>query len=228
MKLIKKLFILLNFCIIFNTNATQISIDKFKITTDSKPNKEKVLIKNLTEKETYVLVEVYKLVKKDYKIVEEKIEDYSKENIIVSPTKLILQPKGNKKDQKNVDIITNGKNIEKEELYKVRFKPVVENESNNILIIISYETYVFIQPNNKVFDYKLEKNKNGTIIKNTGNTSFLITDMKKCNVLNKDCILPKNKTLLPESAILIKSEKDVNTTLSITNYKEEIIKIETK
>ncbi len=112
---------------------------------------------------------------------------------------------------------------------KVVFKPILENEKNNsILIIISYETYVFVQPNNKIFDYKLEKKENGTIIKNTGNISFNVENIKKCNIKNKECNLPKNKTLLPESAIFIKSEKDVNTTLSIKNHKEEIIEIETK
>ncbi len=102
MRLLKKILIFLSIFTILNASANQISIDKFKIVTESKPNKEKVLIKNLSEKETYVSVEVYKLVKKDYKIIEEKIEDYSKENIIISPTKLILKPKGNKKDQKSV------------------------------------------------------------------------------------------------------------------------------
>ncbi len=132
--------------------------------------------------------------------------------LIASPSRLIVPAQG----QQATRLLLQG-NRQVERYYRVRFIPVLprsENEfalspveaeeyrkhlSAGVNVLTGYGVFVIVRPDSVHYDVRTEADANGTVLRNTGNTTVILDDLRHCSVQEKDerCSPARRLHLLP-------------------------------
>lgn len=184
----KKSILGLTLAMAFGANANQISVENVIVYFENNQNsKEDIFVKNLQEENGYVQISVTEIIdpasKTPQRIEHKNIKD---SGLLVSPNKLVLEPKGQKGDNKAIRIANLNKNLEKERIYRIQVVPVIadfkqKEKTLGVKVLMGYEILTMVQPNNpiKSYDAKIEGNK--FKITNTGNANILLHRGIQCD-----------------------------------------------
>lgn len=112
--------------------------------------------------------------------------DPEKLGLLVSPTRLILDP-GERKLLR-VAAITGG--LDRERVYRVTIKPVVgqlSSDSGGLKILVGYDVLVLLRPATANAQITGSRSGNELTLHNTGNISVELTGGFQCDSLSKRC-----------------------------------------
>lgn len=190
--------------------ASEVSINKFFINFENNENtKQSVLLKNQGKNKAFIEV-VLEEVEIENNELKYKPVEVSKNSLIATPSKIILQPSGKNNSERNVNFINLNKDVKKEKIYRASYFPKLPknyNESKKMAvnILIVYETYIYVSPKVIVKDYNIERKNDYIIFKNNGNNKIRLTKGKTC--VEKECKILKNKVVLAGQEIKIPASK---------------------
>lgn len=113
---------------------------------------------------------------------------------------------------------------EKERYYRVRFTPVVPDKSNDfglsdkqiqaykgninagVNILTGYGSILYVMPEAPAFNTAISHAPTGINIKNLGNATIVLDDIRHCNDKNGDCSASSRQMIIPGKSTLIKKE----------------------
>lgn len=224
-------FLILTSCFTINFAKADIEISEPILVFKNNENTVKNIkvINHDTENKAYVQVELYEIqnagTDKQSRILfsqnQNKINDenltikHPKESqLIFSPQKMVLNPKGTPVSSTVIHLINNYKELNEEKVFRLRVYPVIngfekDDKSNmGIKILMGYESLIFIEPNKIKEKYDFEIKENKLIAKNYGNINYKIVDLRYC--LKDKCDTQGNTRVYrnSEKEIEIKGEFD--------------------
>lgn len=158
----------------------------------------------------------------DDKLKKSKIIDPRNAKIVVSPAKMILEA-GKKKA---IRIILNDLKRENEEIYRIKVVPklgkvnlrgeVTEGaKRTGLKVVVGYEVLTIIRPKNLIEKYDIKRNGKNIVVKNLGNTSFLIDEITQCENFdsNINCQVIKGPRVYPNKTVTTKIRPGLETRL---------------
>ena len=152
-----------------------------------KPPYRDVFVNNESDEKAYVQIEIAEL--RDPGTPEQTrhvITSKSFKDLIVSPRKLVIPPRG----RKRIRYISQHKDIDKDKIYRVKVEPMVGNiKAENIVvkIVIAYDTLVIVRPSVLKPDFSIKRKGKEITVTNTGNTSVLLRKGEQCNADKSAC-----------------------------------------
>lgn len=180
--------------IFFSISAKEVSIDTFKIDfKNNERSKKYVTVQNHSKNKSYVEIILEEVILENGKLKFIPV-DFSENSMIVSPNKIILQPKGEINSKKKINFINLNNNLNKEKIYRASFFPRIGKEFNpsennktglSVKLLVVYETYLYVTPKHITKDYLYKKTENGIIFENLSNSSILLSKGKECK--NNKC-----------------------------------------
>ncbi|MRT40253.1 molecular chaperone [Enterobacteriaceae bacterium RIT702] len=171
-------------------------------------------VRNQGDQTGYVRTEVSEIIylsdgkKQERKIDAQAAAKGNVDGLIFTPSRMIIPAKGMQTGR----LIVTGQR-DKERYYRVRFIPVMPKDqyefnqskkeydeyrnklSAGVNVLTGYGAMVIVRPKNQLFNTQIESAGNSIIIKNSGNSSVKIEDVKQC--VNKKCTEENGTILLP-------------------------------
>lgn len=180
-----------------------IVLDKIIVNFDAGGNsREDVEVWNSGKETLYISTNVFGI-KNPESDNPEKIEqaDARTADLIVSPSKLILQPN----ERKILRILTQTTAKEKDLVYRVKIAPkageLVNSDAEKtkktagVKILIGYEMLIFVRPPNPHGDLTVTRAGKTATFTNSGNTNIELREVKSCTADKSDCQEIKAKRL---------------------------------
>lgn len=157
------------------------SLDKIIVYLDDSPNaRDDIVVVNPDKETLYLQTEIYRVDNPglpDEKRV--RVIDPKDFKLLVSPSKAVLAPG----EQKRFRIMSLERNLAKEKVYRVTFKPVVgeiEADRTALKILVAYQALIFVQPAKGSYKLAVEKQESNWVLKNSGNINVEIAEMQHC------------------------------------------------
>lgn len=216
--------------------APSISIGSmYDVLTPSTPSLNK-RIYNIGDSSAFVRVEVLEI--DPYKngnetetaLKELQDETLIQERLLVTPMRLIIPPSG----FQSVRILWVG-NRDKERYFRIRFVPVMPEKNDSfglsdksiseyraktikagVNVLTGYGTLVIVQPEKPRFDTQINSNNKQYIsVKNNGNTTITLEDIRHCRGGNTDCGPSSRVFILPSREYQVKKSSQLTTYFSL-------------
>jgi P pilus assembly chaperone PapD len=120
--------------------------------------------------------------------------DPEKRGLLVSPTRVILEPN----QRRMVRLVVIG-NRETERIYRIKIHPVAapaevdtkqktrKKSGIGIKVLTGYDALVIVRPMKPVAKVTARRQGSGLVFKNTGNTNALLFNGTQCNASGQDC-----------------------------------------
>jgi P pilus assembly chaperone PapD len=127
---------------------------------------------------------------------ERRDPDPEKLGILVSPSRMILEPG----ERKLVRIATLSPGIEREHVYRVTVRPVVggvDAKDSGLKILVGYDVLVLVRPAQPLTNVTGVRSGRKLTFNNTGNVSVELVDGKQCNGARAQCAQLPGKRLYP-------------------------------
>ncbi|SEA34322.1 fimbrial biogenesis chaperone [Microbulbifer marinus] len=163
------------------------SLDKIIVYLDDAPNsREDIVVTNPDEETLYLQTEIYRVDNPglpDEKRV--RVVDPKEYKLLVSPSKAVLASG----ERKRFRLMSLERNLEREKVYRVTFKPVVgdiKTDRTALKILVAYQALVFVQPQGGNYQLALSNDDGAWILKNTGNVNVEVSNLQHCRSEN-DC-----------------------------------------
>jgi len=157
------------------------SLDKIIVYLDDSPNaRDDILVSNPDEETLYLQTEIYRVDNPglpDEKRV--RVVDPKEFKLLVSPARAVLTSG----EQRRFRLMPLERNLDKEKVYRVTFKPVVgdiKTDKTALKILVAYQALVFVQPKEGTYNLQLEKEGGQWLLKNTGNINVEVSDVQYC------------------------------------------------
>lgn len=174
--------IILGFLLLLAQPAlASMSLDKIIVYLDDSPNARDDIVVSNPDKETlYVQTEIYRV--DNPGLPNEKrvrVVDPKEFKLLVSPSKAVLASG----EQKRFRLMSLERNLEREKVYRVTFKPVVgkiKSDRSALKILVAYQALIFVQPKDGSYKLAVEKQNGQWVLKNTGNINAEISDVQHC------------------------------------------------
>lgn len=152
-----------------------------------------------------------------------------RDRLIVTPLRLIIPPSG----FQSVRILWPGSR-DKERYFRVRFVPVLPEEGDGfgmdnkaikqyreqslkagVNVLTGYGSVVIVQPTHPTFNTVIRDDKHVLLIKNEGNTTISLDDIRYCKIANTDCGSVSRQFIFPRRTFELekKSDSKINFTL---------------
>ena len=151
-----------------------------------KTPRQDIRVTNVSSNNLYLQTEVYKVMNPGAENEERiRITDPDKLKLLTTPQKSVIKPKG----QRTVRLVSLETPKEKEEVYRITFRPVtgeVEATQNAIQLLVAYQALVFIRPENPTFNITAKRKDDKVIFTNTGNSNVMLRNGEQCQVVNKE------------------------------------------
>lgn len=182
-----RILLVLIFLCLSDLGLANIAIDKAIIEfLPSKSNREDIEVRNTSNEQIYVQVEVFEIVNPGLPN-EEKIQssDPKKMGLIVSPRKMAIPPKG----VKLVRLFRYVPPGYQDRIYRVRVAPVVSDllpTKTGVKVLVGYELLVMVRPENPNPNLQVTRQGKKLLVSNDGNTNVLMYHGKQC-VTEDDC-----------------------------------------
>ncbi|WP_051687120.1 molecular chaperone [Microbulbifer sp. HZ11] len=186
-----KKFAFLLLLLIANPALAAMSLDKIIVYLNDQPNsRDDILVSNPDQEPLYLQTEIFRVDnpgQPDEQRV--RITDPKDFRLLVNPAKAVLAPG----TRKRFRLMSLDKNLDREKVYRVTFKPVVgdiKSDKMALKILIAYQALVFVQPKNGSYEFELLRSGEQLILTNTGNINaqvsevFYCTDDESCEPLD--------------------------------------------
>ena len=157
------------------------SLDKIIVYLDDTPNaREDIVVSNPDAEPLYLQTEIFRVdnpgtpEEKRVRVVTPK--DFK---LLVSPSKAVLASG----EQKRFRLMSLERNLEREVVYRVTFKPVVgkiKSDRSALKILVAYQALVFVQPQSGRYQLELEKQAGQWLLTNNGNVNVEVTQLRHC------------------------------------------------
>lgn len=157
--------------------------------------RDDVEIWNNSDERTYVAIDPSEIVNAGKpNQVRHQEPDPEKRGLLVSPTRMILEPG----QRKHVRIARLGTDSELERVYRVTVKPVVgelDAEDSGLKVLVGYDVLVLVRPNDSHPALTASRSGGKLIFRNDGNASLELVDGKQCDASTRRCIELPGKRL---------------------------------
>jgi hypothetical protein len=188
--------------------ASKIRVDKMNIDfTDTNQHAESIHVYNGSTETAYVAIDLIEVIdaglSTEHRVLYRQLRggdatvkidestgyelrDIKGSQLVITPSKMIITAQSGRAAYGTVKIIRVGKMEAVERIYRLRVRPVIDgfqmSEGQNIglKLLVGYELLVTVHPNEKIVSQVLEKNKQGYLLKNTGNVNFYIEKAQHC------------------------------------------------
>lgn len=157
------------------------SLDKIIVYLDDSPNaRDDIVVSNPDDETLYLQTEIYRV--ENPGLPDEKrvrVVDPKEFKLLVSPAKAVLASG----EQKRFRLMSLERDLEREKVYRVTFKPVVgdiKTDRTALKILVAYQALVFVQPQGGDYELELRENDGGWELKNTGNINVEISRVQHC------------------------------------------------
>ena len=157
------------------------SLDKIIVYLSDAPNaRDDIVVTNPDDETLYLQTEIYRVDNPglpDEKRV--RVVDPKEFKLLVSPSRAVLASG----EQKRFRLMSLERNLEREKVYRVTFKPVVgdiKSDRTALKILVAYQALVFVQPQDGRYQIELDKTDSGWQLKNSGNINAEVTDVQHC------------------------------------------------
>lgn len=145
----------------------------------------------------------------------------NKNRLIATPQRMIIPPS----EFQSIRLLWPGSR-EKERYYRVRFIPVIPGKSNTfglsekqikeykdsikagVNIMAGYGSILYIMPTNPQFNTVITKEKKGISIRNSGNATIVLEDIRHCDGVKKECSATTREIVIPGRSALIKNHEN--------------------
>lgn len=142
---------------------------------------------NNSDERAYVAVEPSEIVNAGRADEERRMEpDPEKRGILVSPTRMILEPK----QRKLIRVAVIGPRSNGERVYRVTVKPVTGELSatdSGLKLLVGYDVLVLLRPVEIRQDLAAVRSGNRLTFRNQGNSSVELVNGKQCDASRKSC-----------------------------------------
>jgi len=168
-------------CLITQPVMAAMSLDKIIVYLDDQPNaREDIVVSNPDQEALYLQTEIYRVDRPGLE-GEQRIRVINPDEfkLLVSPSRAVI-PAG---EEKRFRIMPLDRDLEKEQVYRVTFKPVVgeiKSEKNALKILIAYQVLIFVQPRNGEYRLALERKGAQLSLVNHGNINAEVVQMEYC------------------------------------------------
>ncbi len=157
------------------------SLDKIIVYLDDSPNaRDDIVVTNPDRETLYLQTEIYRV--DNPGLPNEKrvrVVDPKEFKLLVSPSKAVLASG----EQKRFRLMSLERNLEREKVYRVTFKPVVgeiKSDRTALKILVAYQALIFVQPKEGSYRLEVEKQNGNWLLKNTGNINVEVADVRHC------------------------------------------------
>ncbi len=171
-----------------------------ELIVDLQPGKharDDVEIWNKSDQRTFVAVEPRQILNPSMANQSERRDpDPEKLGLLVSPTRMILEPG----QRKLLRIATLASANDREQVYRVTVKPVigsVESPDSGLKILVGYDLLVLVRPMQMLPNVAVSRNGRALTFNNQGNVSVEIIDGTQCNSSHAECKELPGKRLYP-------------------------------
>ena len=176
-----KQFVTLLLLLLAQPVLAAMSLDKIIVYLDDLPNaREDIVVSNPDQETLYLQTEIYRVDNPGLP-TEKRVRVINPDEfrLLVSPSRAVI-PAG---ENKRFRLMPLDRNLEKEQVYRVTFKPVVgelKSEKNALKILVAYQVLVFVQPEGGEFQVSLERQDAQLTLANHGNVNAEVVTMEYC------------------------------------------------
>ncbi|MFC6634818.1 molecular chaperone [Microbulbifer taiwanensis] len=168
-------------CLIAQPALAAMSLDKIIVYLDDSPNARDDIVVTNPDKETlYLQTEIYRVdnpgLPNEQRV---RVVDPKEFKLLVSPAKAVLTTG----EQKRFRLMSLERNLEREKVYRVTFKPVVgkiKSDRSALKILVAYQALIFVQPKDGGYKLEVEKQDDLWVLKNSGNINVEVSDVQHC------------------------------------------------
>ncbi|WP_323846712.1 fimbria/pilus periplasmic chaperone [Microbulbifer magnicolonia] len=157
------------------------SLDKIIVYLDDSPNaRGDIVVTNPDEETLYLQTEIYRV--DNPGLPDEKrqrVVDPKEFKLLISPSKAVLSSG----EQKRFRLMSLERELEKEKVYRVTFKPVVgdiKSDRTALKILVAYQALIFVQPKDGSYKLETEKQDGEWVLKNSGNINVEVAEVQHC------------------------------------------------
>lgn len=157
------------------------SLDKIIVYLDDAPNsRDDIVVSNPDDETLYLQTEIYRVDNPgmpDEKRV--RVVNPKEFKLLVSPARAVLRTG----EQKRFRMMSLERNLEKEKVYRVTFKPVVgdiKSDRTALKILVAYQALVFVQPQGASYELSLERRNGQWALVNRGDINAEISEVQHC------------------------------------------------
>lgn len=180
------------------------SLDKIIVYLDDTPNaRDDIVVTNPDEETLYLQTEIYRVDNPgmpDERRV--RITDPKEFKLLVSPSRAVLASG----EQKRFRIMSLERNLEREKVYRVTFKPVVgdiQTDRSALKILVAYQALIFVQPQQGSYKLAVERQGDNWLLKNSGNINVEVAEVQHCRDAENCRLLPLKGRLYAGAALPI-------------------------
>jgi P pilus assembly chaperone PapD len=152
---------------------------------------------NNSPERSYVAVEPREIIDPSLRSQSERREaDPEKLGLLVSPSRMILEPGG----RKLVRLATLLPSTDRERVYRVTVRPVVggvDTKDNGLKILVGYDVLVIVRPEHPIANVTAVRNGRKLTFSNSGNVSVELMGGKQCDPSHAKCTDLPGKRLYP-------------------------------
>jgi P pilus assembly chaperone PapD len=174
-----------------------------------KHTRDDVEVWNKSGERTFVAVEPRQILGPSLASQSERRDpDPEKLGLLVSPTRMILEPG----QRKLLRIATLAAVNDREQVYRVTVKPViggVESPNSGLKILVGYDLLVLVRPMQALPNVAVSRNGRTLTFNNQGNVSVEIVDGTQCNSARSECKELPGKRLYPGASWIVELSSDL-------------------
>jgi P pilus assembly chaperone PapD len=171
--------------------------------------RDDVEIWNKSDARTFVAVEPRQIINPSLTNQSERRDpDPEKIGLLVSPTRMILEPG----QRKLLRIATLAPASTREQVYRVTVKPViagVESPDSGLKILVGYDVLVLVRPLQALPNVTATRSGRTLTFNNQGNVSVEIVEGKQCNSSRAECKELPGKRLYPGASWTVELGSDL-------------------
>ena len=171
--------------------------------------RDDVEIWNKSDERTFVAVEPRQILNPSLPSQSERRDpDPEKLGLLVSPTRMILEPG----QRKLLRIATLAPSNNSEQIYRVTVKPVVagvEAPDSGLKIVVGYDLLVLVRPLQALPNVTAARSGRALTFNNQGNVSVEIVEGKQCNSSHAECKELPGKRLYPGASWTVELGSDL-------------------
>jgi len=134
--------------------------------------------------------------------------DPEKLGLLVSPTRMILEPG----QRKLVRIASMASTADREHVYRVTIKPVVggvESKESGLKLLLGYDVLVLVRPARPLPNVIATRTGRSLTFRNSGNVSVEVVDGRQCNSSHVECTNLPGKRLYSGAAWTVELPSDL-------------------
>ncbi len=193
-------------CLLAQPALAAMSLDKIIVYLHDLPNsREDIVVSNPDQETLYLQTEIYRVENAGLPNEERiRVVNPDEFKLLISPSRAVI-PAG---AEKRFRLMSLDRDLEKEQVYRVTFKPVVgelKSEKNALKILVAYQVLIFVQPQDGDYQLSLERQGAQLSLANRGNINVEVVEMEYCRAQECRPMTTRGR-IYAEARLLIEDE----------------------